>query len=79
MVVSILILLSSLLILFFSLLRKVFIIVPLSLLLPGLGFGVNGVYIAEPVSNLVAGISCFLVMYFTVYRKLPADGMEAHL
>lgn len=55
---------------FFSLLRKAFIVVPLTLLLPGLGFGVEGVFLAEPISNAVGGLACFLTMYFTVYRKL---------
>lgn len=55
---------------FFSLLRKAFIVVPLTLLLPGLGFGVRGVFMAEPISNAVGGLACFFTMYFTVYRKL---------
>ncbi len=55
---------------FFSLLRKAFIVVPLTLLLPAVGFGVEGVFLAEPISNALGGMSCFLVMYFTVYRKL---------
>lgn len=54
----------------FSLLRKVVIVVPLTLLLPGLGMGVNGVFIAEPISNVVGGLACFITMYVTVYRKL---------
>ncbi len=55
---------------FFSLLRKVVIVVPLTLLLPGLGMGVNGVFWAEPISNLLGGMASFLTMYFTVYRRL---------
>lgn len=55
---------------FFSLFRKVIIVVPLTLLLPVLGFGVDGVFLAEPVSNLVGGLACFLTMWFTVYKKL---------
>lgn len=55
---------------FFSLLRKAFIVVPLTLLLPGLGFGVEGVFLAEPISNAIGGLACFLTMYFTVYRKI---------
>lgn len=55
---------------FFSLLRKVIIVVPLTLLLPAVGLGVNGVFWAEPISNLVGGLACFLTMWFTVYRKL---------
>ena len=59
---------------FFSLFRKVIIVVPLTFLLPRLGYGVNGVYLAEPISNLIGGLACFITMYFTLYRKLPEDG-----
>ena len=55
---------------FFSLLRKAFIVVPLTLLLPGLGFGVRGVFLAEPISNALGGLAAFTTMYVTVYRKL---------
>lgn len=55
---------------FFSLLRKAFIVVPLTLLLPGLGFGVQGVFLAEPISNALGGLAAFTTMYMTVYRKL---------
>ena len=55
---------------FFSLLRKVIIVVPLTLLLPGLGFGVEGVFLAEPISNLLGGLAAFITMWITVYRKL---------
>ncbi len=55
---------------FFSLLRKAFIVVPLTLLLPAIGFGVEGVFLAEPISNAIGGLACFLTMYFTVYRKI---------
>ncbi len=55
---------------FFSLLRKAFIVVPLTLLLPRLGFGVEGVFLAEPISNAIGGIACFTTMYMTVYRKI---------
>lgn len=55
---------------FFSLLRKVFIVVPLTVLLPYLGLGVDGVFIAEPVSNAIGGLACFITMYMAVYKKL---------
>ena len=54
----------------FSLLRKAFIVVPLTLLLPRLGFGVDGVFLAEPVSNILCGLACYLTMRLTVYRRL---------
>lgn len=56
---------------FFSLFRKIVIVVPLTLFLPYVGgLGVNGVFLAEPVSNFVGGLACYVTMYFTVYRKL---------
>lgn len=55
---------------FFSLLRKAIIVVPLTLLLPGMGFGVNGVFLAEPISNVLGGLACYITMRLTVYRKL---------
>lgn len=55
---------------FFSLLRKAIIVIPLTLLLPRLGMGVKGVFIAEPVSNCVGGLACYVTMRRTVYKKL---------
>ncbi len=55
---------------FFSLLRKVFIVVPLTLVLPLVGFGVTGVFLAEPISNVIGGLACYLTMRFTIYNKI---------
>ncbi len=55
---------------FFSLLRKVIIVAPLTVLLPAVGLGVNGVFLAEPISNVIGGSACFITMYVQVYRKL---------
>ena len=56
---------------FFSLLRKVFIVVPLTYFLPyGLHMGTNGVFIAEPVSNVIGGSLCFITMLVTVLPEL---------
>ena len=55
---------------FFSLLRKVIIVIPLTLILPRLGMGANGVFIAEPVSNAIGGLASYLTMRKTVYNKL---------
>lgn len=61
---------------FFSLLRKAVIVAPLTVLLPRLGLGVNGVFLAEPVSNIIGGLACFLTMFFTVYRPLEKREKE---
>lgn len=55
---------------FFSLLRKAVIVAPLTILLPKLGLGVDGIFLAEPISNAIGGLACFITMYFTLYRKL---------
>ena len=55
---------------FFSLLRKAVIVAPLTFILPAIGFGVNGVFLAEPISNAVGGLACYITMRMTVYRKL---------
>ena len=55
---------------FFSLLRKAFIVVPLTLLLPRVGFGVAGVFLAEPISNVIGGLASYITMRLTVYRRL---------
>lgn len=60
---------------FFSLFRKIVIVVPLTILLPYVGgLGVKGVFLAEPISNFVGGLACYVTMYLTVYRKLDEPG-----
>lgn len=59
---------------FFSLLRKAVIVAPLTILLPKLGLGVDGVFLAEPISNAIGGLACFVTMYFSLYRKLKKEG-----
>ena len=58
---------------FFSLLRKAVIVVPLTLLLSLTALGVKGVFWAEPVSNFLGGTACFVTMYLTRYRKLGKE------
>ncbi len=62
---------------FFSLLRKAVIVAPLTVLLPRLGLGVDGVFWAEPISNAIGGLACFTTMWFTLYRRLPEEDVKA--
>ena len=56
---------------FFSLLRKFIILLPLILLMPAItGLGADGIFWAEPVSQILGASACYITMYFTVYRKL---------
>lgn len=56
---------------FFSIFRKVIIVVPLTVLLPRVGgLGVDGVFWAEPISNLIGGCVCFFTMLATILPEL---------
>lgn len=56
---------------FFSIFRKLIIVVPLTLLLPMVGnLGVDGVFWAEPISNLIGGATCFITMLVTIMPEL---------
>ena len=64
---------------FFSLLRKAIIVVPLTLLLPRMGLGVMGVFMAEPISNVLGGAACYITMRMTVYREIKREIAKAQL
>lgn len=56
---------------FFSIFRKVVIVVPLTLLLPRVaGLGVMGVFAAEPVSNFIGGAACYGTMLHLLWPEL---------
>ncbi len=56
---------------FFSLFRKVVLVVPLALILPHFfGLGVNGIFLSEPISDLIGGGACFVTMMLTLWPKL---------
>ncbi len=56
---------------FFSLFRKAVMVIPLTCLLPWLfGLGANGVFMAEPVSNVIGGAACFTTMLLTILPEL---------
>ena len=56
---------------FFSLFRKAVMVVPLTLLLPGVfHFGADGVFMAEPISNAVGGSACLITMLLIVLPEL---------
>lgn len=56
---------------FFSLFRKVILVVPLMVLLPRLwGLGAYGVFASEPVSDILGGAACYITMMCTVWRDM---------
>ena len=57
--------------LFFSLFRKAILVIPLVLILPSvLNLGVLGVFAAEPVSDVIGGLSCYITMRLSVKKRL---------
>jgi Na+-driven multidrug efflux pump len=62
---------------FFSLFRKVIVVVPLTFILPKLwGLGVDGVFWAEPVSNILSGLACSGTLWLTVIPELRTGSLE---
>ena len=62
---------------FFSLFRKVILVVPLMLVLPRLwGLGAYGIFASEPVSDIIGGGACFITMMCTVYRDMKRADEE---
>ncbi len=62
---------------FFSLFRKAFIVVPLTYILPYvLHMGTDGVFAAEPISNVIGGTACFVTMLLTVRSIIRKNKAE---
>ncbi|GHU77309.1 MATE family efflux transporter [Clostridia bacterium] len=55
---------------FFSFLRKGVVVIPVALLLPRLGLGVAGVFLAEPISDVIGGAACFITFMLTQWKAL---------
>ena len=56
---------------FFSIFRKVIIVIPLIMILPTVfHLGTDGILMAEPVSNFIGGAACFGAMMFTIWPEL---------
>ena len=60
---------------FFSIFRKVIIVAPLTVILPKF-IGINGVFIAEAISNFIGGGACYITMWLTIGRKLQQKCKE---
>ena len=55
--------------LFFALLRKVILLIPLALILPRLGLGVWGVYLSEPIADVLSA-ACIGITFLRVYPRI---------
>ncbi len=54
-----------------ALLRKVILLIPLAIILPRLGMGTDGLFYAEPISDILAVIAA-VVMFALNIRKILA-------
>ncbi|NEG54672.1 MATE family efflux transporter [Bifidobacterium platyrrhinorum] len=63
--------------LFLAIFRKLILLVPLALILPRLGFGTIGVFVAEPVSDATSAIVAGLLFTWYANRLLPKTERSA--
>ncbi|MGN8912928.1 MATE family efflux transporter [Anaerofustis butyriciformans] len=62
---------------FFSIFRKVIIVVPLTIILPKFfSYHVNGVFWAEPISNFIGGAACFITMLLTILPEIKKNEIK---
>lgn len=54
---------------FFSIFRKVIIVAPLTVVLPRF-IGIDGVFIAEAISNFIGGGACYITMLLTIGKEI---------
>ncbi|MEF9969176.1 MAG: MATE family efflux transporter [Ruthenibacterium sp.] len=59
--------------LFLALLRKVILLVPLAIILPRVTGSVLGIYVAEPVADIVASCTTLALFLFKYKKLLPVD------
>lgn len=60
---------------FFSIFRKVIIVAPLTIILPYF-IGIDGVFIAEAISNYIGGGACYITMLLTIGKELRKKTMK---
>ena len=63
---------------FFSVFRKVIIVAPLTVILPRF-IGINGVFIAEAISNFIGGGACYLTMWLTIGKNLSKKAKSSSI
>lgn len=59
-----------------ALLRKVFLLIPLALILPAVTNNVMGIYYAEPISDIIAASTAGIVFLLTKNRILSQESLE---
>ena len=59
--------------LFLAIFRKLILLVPLALVLPELGFGTTGVFVAEPISDITSALTAGALFAWYARRLLQED------
>lgn len=60
---------------FFSIFRKVIIVAPLTIILPYF-IGIDGVFVAEAISNYIGGGACYITMLMTIGKELRKKALQ---
>lgn len=61
---------------FIASLRKIILLIPLAIILPKLGMGTDGLFYAEPISDLIA-IAAAAILFALNFNRILAKGTEA--
>lgn len=61
--------------LFIASLRKIILLIPLALILPKF-FGTNGIYTAEPISDVISVLAATTLFLFNIKKILTRDSLE---
>lgn len=60
---------------FLALLRKVFLLIPLAIILPRF-FGVMGIYYSEPIADITSATTAILLFLISIRKILSADALK---
>lgn len=58
---------------FLALLRKIVLLIPLAVILPKLGFGTNGLFYSEPISDIIA-VFTTVILFAINFKKILEKG-----
>lgn len=62
---------------FLALLRKVFLLIPLAIILPRF-FGVMGIYYSEPIADITSATTAIILFLVSIRKILSADALKKH-
>ena len=63
---------------FLALLRKIVLLIPLTLILPRVGFGIYGVFLSEPIADICAALTTTTIFLISAKRFLYSAEANTH-